>query len=146
MRNALLPFVLIFSFATCSESEKTANPFNQEWTLEEVYYDGVYQQGWEGLTMTMIAHGQNHGEYLFPDTPYDTIWQPSGSWRLGERSSTIIFNEDSNLQKTVEGVYSINESQFEFHVLLPWTQRPCTELPCVMIVLGNWDFKLRRKD
>lgn len=133
--------VVAFVFMRCGEDSDgwPREPLGGAWMVSDVSYDGMLQDEWTGVRITFKQTSKDGGMYSMPETPYDTIWSKSGTWRKSAQPSVLILDD------TLSANFQVDSEQLIMAMYLPWTKQSyCTDDVCPAIVSGDWTFKFLR--
>lgn len=139
--------ILLFLQIGCNENkieEEINEPFVGVWSIRQVSRDGILQGRWENLSLSFEQTGDKNGIYHLPQSPYDSIWFPTGRWNTTDRGE-LIFDD------TMEVSYLIRREELLLSKILPWTRRfpicdpddpEVNECPIMVGNDGIWLFEL----
>lgn len=87
-------FALI-SLAACRDDNTVKRqPMAGNWVVHQAICDDVEQPSWIGKTISFKQVSADSGTYEFPNSPYDSIWNKSGNWKVVLSDAFLRYDSD----------------------------------------------------
>lgn len=129
----LLLFVALIA-SSCSDSDEFPKlDFVGNWLISEAKRDGIDQPEWKGLSIEIAQANSDGGVYAVVNSPNDSIWKASGSWKRLDKNDGFLRDE------TIDVTYSIDRDQLSL-TLFVLRVRTCNDFPCTLQVQSQWLF------
>ena len=139
----MLLVVFIAASACKNDNSFKDLPLNGQWRVTEVTCDDALQSAWKDQTITFKQASFDSGTYQFPETPYDSIWDNAGSWKIGNYPEDLIFYHFS---PPLPATYEIENNILTIRKQLPYyPQSTNKDSVTITMVHGQWVFQFERK-
>lgn len=135
--------LLVVCISACRDEAVKTLPIAGNWSISQAVCDNVDQPVWTGKMISFKQLSADSGIYEFPETPYDSVWNKSGTWKVLSDNDFLRYDVYPPLACS----YRVSNNTLSIVMLLPCTSltQNQTTNPIPPIVNDNWTFTFQKK-